>query len=179
MYYRYKCKDRLSQGVTEERPKYKVPKYVLWYPKTSAPTEVSKSYEVPQHFKKSVCCFSCCFWLPKHLCFAFIPCGIDWSEKLQKLSLFSHGKSSVSNRSIIYSSTAVLMSRFLSVLQRDRILWMSKYFGNHSFVSFCWSRCLHLYCALNSSDKWLSFSLLSLLEHMLVNFAAKDRRTYT
>lgn len=42
-YCRYKYKNRLSRGVTDERPKYKVPEYVICFPKGSAPTVVSKS----------------------------------------------------------------------------------------------------------------------------------------
>lgn len=91
-----------------------MPKYVLWFPKSSAPTEVSKSYEVVNILKSQPVVFPVNFNYQSILSIAFVPCGIDRSEKVQKFPLFSHGRSS-SNRSRIYSNikhTAVLMSRF-------------------------------------------------------------------
>lgn len=69
----------------------------------------------------------------------FISCNTVRSENILRFSLLSHVNIG-NKRRRIYNKVkhiTVLISRFLSVLQSDRSLCISKYCGNHSLVVFC------------------------------------------
>lgn len=120
----------------------------MWpvFKKVQLPLRLVKAMKLLNTFKKSVCFFFVNYEYQSIFSITFIPCSIVRSGNIWRFSLVSHVNIG-SNRRRIYNKVkyiAVLISRFSSVLQSDRILWISKYCGNHSLVVFCSNSCLHL-----------------------------------